>query len=54
MNYSRNYSTRDADEARHEGAGDDALLQLVPIGGCKTGGLVELEGALGILAEHTV
>ena len=30
------------------------VLQLVPIGSRDTGGLVELDRALGILAEHAV
>ena len=34
--------------------GDDALLQLVRIGGRKMGGPVELDRALRILVEHAV
>ena len=30
------------------------VLQLVPVGGRKMGGLVQLDRAQGILAEHTV
>ena len=30
------------------------VLQLIPVGGREMGGLVELDRALGILAEHTV
>ena len=30
------------------------VLELVPVGGCEMGGLVELDRALGILAEHAV
>ena len=32
----------------------NGLLQLVPVGGREMGGLVELDRALAILAEHTV
>ena len=31
-----------------------SLLKLVPVGGREVGGLVELDSALGILAEHAV
>ena len=30
------------------------VLEFVPVGGCEMGGLVELDRALGILAEHAV
>ena len=30
------------------------VLELLPVGGREMGGLVELDRALGILAEHTV
>ncbi len=32
----------------------NGLLKLVPVGGREMGGLVELDRALGILAEHAV
>ena len=37
-----------------EHAVSNGLLQLVPVGGREMGGLVELDRALGILAEHAV
>ena len=32
----------------------NGLLELIPVGGREMGGLVELDRALGILAEHAV
>ena len=32
----------------------NGLLELIPVGGREMGGLIELDRALGILAEHAV